>query len=314
MRTARQRLIPLLLVPLIPAPVSHASAQTAPNAVTVPLVMVNHRPFVDVTFRRADGTTRTARLLLDTGGGAFIIVEPLARDLGLTWGTPQRGEDGVFAAPSRVPDVRIDGFPLQLNPQRVAVAIGSTNIMTTASGAQADGMIPGHVLSQYHVVFDYPARTLTLARPGVLTPRGAALAMAVNPRSGFARTEILVDGNVHGMLLDTGASFTMVSEALLKSWGAAHPDWKRYAGAYGDAATLGGQTLETMFLPALEWGGQQVSDAGVTSQQEGVFEKYMSRMMAAPIEGSLAGNVLEQFRVEIDYANQKLYLVRGRDR
>jgi hypothetical protein len=36
----------------------------------------------------------------------------------------------------------------------------------------------------------------------------------------------------------------------------------------------------------------------------------MSQMMAAPIVGSLAGNVLKHFRVELDYANEKLYLSR----
>jgi len=34
----------------------------------------------------------------------------------------------------------------------------------------------------------------------------------------------------------------------------------------------------------------------------------MSGMMSAPIVGSLAGNVLERFRVELDYPNQTLYL------
>ena len=46
----------------------------------------------------------------------------------------------------------------------------------------------------------------------------------------------------------------------------------------------------------------------MTSRREGVFEKYMSSMMTAPIIGSLAGNVLSHFRVELDYPDQKLYL------
>jgi hypothetical protein len=47
---------------------------------------------------------------------------------------------------------------------------------------------------------------------------------------------------------------------------------------------------------------------GVTSQREGVFEHWMSSLMTAPIVGSLAGNVLGQLRVELDYPEQKLYL------
>src|SRR5262249_50445924 len=111
-----------------------------------------------------------------------------------------------------------------------------------------------------------------------------------------------------GMLIDTGASFTMVSEALLKSWGRDHPDWERHQGAFGEAATLGGTTLETMILPGGQWGTNKLSEFGVTSQREGTFERYMSSMMAAPIVGSLAGNVLKRFRLELDYANAKLYI------
>lgn len=46
----------------------------------------------------------------------------------------------------------------------------------------------------------------------------------------------------------------------------------------------------------------------MVSQQAGVFEKWMSSMMTAPIVASLAGNVLEKFRGDLDYPNQKLYL------
>ncbi|HJZ82516.1 MAG TPA: hypothetical protein VKD91_19285 [Pyrinomonadaceae bacterium] len=52
----------------------------------------------------------------------------------------------------------------------------------------------------------------------------------------------------------------------------------------------------------------QLTQFGVTSQRQGTFERYMSSMMTAPIVGSLAGNVLKRFRVELDYPNAKLYL------
>lgn len=126
-------------------------------------------------------------------------------------------------------------------------------------------------------------------------------------RTGFPRTEIEIAGTKYGVLLDTGASFTMVSEVVLKAWGAAHPDWPRAAGAVGEAATLGGQTLETMTLPSGTWGAQPLPSFGVVSQREGTFERYMSGMMKEPIVGSLAGNVLRRFRLDLDYPNEKLY-------
>lgn len=259
-------------------------AQRTPDRVTVPLIVEGNRPYVLVTFQRPDGSERTARFLLDTGGGGFLITEPLARELGLTMGAEMREEGRVFAPVTSPVRASIGTLPLTLNPQRVAVVIGTDNVLPTANAGHAEGMVPGHVLAQYHVVFDYPAATFTLASPGVLIPRGTPLPMPVS-KQGFPRTEVEVDGRRYGMLLDTGASFTMVSEVLLKTWGGRHPDWPRHPGAFGDAATLGGQTLETMFVPQGTWAAFPLREFGVTSQREGTFERYMSGMMRRPIVG-----------------------------
>jgi predicted aspartyl protease len=292
------------------APTAPAAPQQPGDRATVPLHIEGHRPFVDIAFRKADGSTRTARFLVDSGGGGFLIVEPLAVDLGLQLGPTMEEEGERFARVASKVDASIGGVALDLEPDRVLVLVGKDNMLPPAAPGHADGLLPGHVLAHYHVVFDYPARTFTIAHPGALVPEGTPLSMPVARQSGFPRTEIEVDGKTLGLLLDTGASFTMVSQALLEDWGKAHADWKRHKGAYGEAATLGGQTLETMFIPRVTWGGHALTDVGVVSQQAGVFEKWMSSMMVAPIVGSLAGNVLETFRVDLDYPNQKLYLSR----
>jgi predicted aspartyl protease len=284
------------------------AASQVKDQVTVPLIVEGNRPFIELTFYRADGSKRSARFLIDSGGGGFLLSEPLARDLGLTWGEVSEEEGKKFAAAKTIPRVSVGEFDVQLNPERVAVVIGSDNLAPKGAPGHADGLFPGHVLAQYHVVFDYPKGTFTLARTGILTPKGDALPMPVGKRSGFPRTEIEVAGKTYGFLIDTGASFTMVSEVLLKSLGSDHQDWERHAGAFGEAATLGGQTLETMFIPAARWGPRQLERFGVVSQREGTFERFMSSMMTAPIVGSLAGNVLKRFRVELDYQNNKLYL------
>ncbi len=287
-------------------------AQPADRA-SVPLALEGNRPFVQVTFRKPDGTTRTALFLLDTGGGGFLITEPLARELGLKWGPTMREEGAEFGVVTNPPQASIGELTLTLNPARTLVIIGSDNVLPRAAPGRAEGMVPGHVLAQYHVVFDYPNATFTIARPNVLTPQGTGLPMRVGKRSGFPRTEITVSGSTYGLLLDTGASFTMVSEVVLKAWGQQHSEWPRHTGAFGEAAMLGGQTLETMFVPGARWGSYDVSEFGVVSQRKGTFERYMSGMMAAPIVGSLGGNVLKRFRVELDYAHERLYLSPGLD-
>lgn len=307
--STRARALAFVLAACAPAPgTTRPEPPRTVDQATVPLRVEGNRPYIDVAFRKADGATHTARFLVDSGGGGFLIVEPLARELGLALGETIDEEGEKLARTTSAVNASVGGMPLELNAERIFVLIGKDNIVPPVAPGHADGLFPGHVLSRYHVVFDYPRATFTIARPGVLTPRGAAMAMPVSAESGFPRTEIQIDGATHGMLLDTGASFTMVSDALLKAWGSAHPDWKRHPGAYGEAATLGGTTLETMFVPRATWGGAALTDVGVTSQREGVFENWMSSMMTAPISGALAGNVLKRFRVELDYPNQKLYL------
>jgi predicted aspartyl protease len=275
--------------------------------VTVPLLVEGNRPFIDITFIRPNGSNRVARFIIDSGGGGFLITEPLARDLGLHWGPISREEGSELANATETPRAYVGDFPLDLDPSRVIVLVGADNALPKVAPGHADGLLPGHVLAHYLVVFDYPGGKFTLARKNAWQPKGTPLPMPVG-RTGYPRTEIEVAGTKYGMLIDTGASFTMVSEVLLKQWGTAHPDWPRYKGAFGEAKTLGGATLETMTIPAGLWGPNKLSEFGVTSQREGTFEKYMSGMMAAPIVGSLAGNVLKRFRLVLDYPNAKLYI------
>jgi len=310
-KTMRLKLLLILFACLCLIAVNRDPAQTpAPGRgaeqVTVPLTVEGNRPFIDLTFRRADGSTRTARFLVDSGGGGFMMTEPLARDLGLHWGEVFTEENHKLALLTEMPKAFVGDFPLELNPQRTGVQLESDNILPESAG-HADGMIPGQVLSHYLVIFDYPKGQFTLARANVLTPKGNPLPMPFLPFPGYPRTEIEVAGAKYGLLIDTGASFSLVSDAVLQAWGRDHPDWPRHQGAYGEAKMLGGRTLETMTVPGGLWGANKLTEFGVTSQPDFVFVKN-SRSMAAPIVGSLAGNVLKRFRLVLDYPNQKLYV------
>jgi hypothetical protein len=71
---------------------------------TVPMHLDHNRPFIDVTLTGLHGQPRLARFWVDTGGGAFILAEPLARELGLLHDSADndRGDGGEeFAA---IPD------------------------------------------------------------------------------------------------------------------------------------------------------------------------------------------------------------------
>ena len=177
----------------------------------------------------------------------------------------------------------------------------------------AEGLVPGRLLRKYHVIFDYPAKTFTMARPGTVTPRGERLPAPIG-RTGFPRIELTIAGETQGFLLDTGATYTMISRAVLDRWAVAQPAWPNAIGAVGMANMFGGKIeAEALMLrmPEATLGTLRIDHAAAVSRPIGTFEKYMSAMMTAPIVGAIGGNILKQLRVEIDYAGGVVYIQRG---
>jgi hypothetical protein len=260
-----------------------------------------------LSFRRPDGSFRKARTWVDTGGGWFAITESLANDIGAKRrGEPAKSDDGqaIDIAP---PTVYLGDLPLDLSSAHTSALVNADRI---DPGIDAEAFLPARVLMHYQVVFDYPARRFTLARPGVLQPQGRPVSSPVQKESGFPRIEIEIDGKPYGFLLDTGAAYTMISRNLLDRLAAEHPNWPRLTGAVGEANMLGDGDTNALLvrLRKIQWGPFEIQDVGVVSRPTGTFETYMSRLMTDGIVGAVAGNVLRTFRVEIDYANGVTYL------
>jgi predicted aspartyl protease len=289
-----------------------SNSRTGQPGVTVPLYVDFNRPFIDLEFKKPDGSLRTARFWVDTGGGGFIICEPLARELDLKFG-PEGGEQGRRFAATTPPKVTLGGMPLDLEGARATILIGEKTI---TEGVSAEGLMPGHVLKRYHVIFDYPGKQFTLAPPGSFKPRGTRLDSPVQQQSGFPRIEAQIDGQDYGFLLDTGASFTMISQEVLNQWSGKHAAWQRTSGAVG-SANMGLGKMEAsatmMRIPNVKLAGFKLPTMTAVSRPPGTFEKYMSQMMTGPIIGAIGGNVLKAFRVEIDYANGVTYLEKHGD-
>lgn len=287
---------------LVTAAALCATTTRAETGTTVPLIIEDGRPLVELTVTGPDGASAQGRFLVDTGGGAFLVPEDLAVAAGITWTETMTAEGQELARPESLPNAQIAGLALPLVAERTLVAIG-----------RDVGLLPAHILAQHHVIFDYPARRFTLAAPGSLEPIGEAMAMPVSQPMGFPRTEIEIGGERVGMLLDTGPPATIMSEVLVDRWTNEQPDWARHDGAFGVAEALqraGGQVLGTLVAEDVRWAGFEVGPVTLAAQREGVFETWMSRMMSAPIVGALGSNVFKDFRIELDYMNETLYVSR----
>jgi len=280
----------------------------------VPIDLRDNRVFVTLTCVRADGSLRPVRFQVDSGGGAVILAESLSHDLALKSIGPVSKEEGDIYQPVSSPQIRIDEMPLDLAGVNTVVLVGSKSEFSPGSGAE--GFLPARVLRKYQVVFDYPARQFTMAQPGALKPRGVPVPSPIAEKSGFPRIELSVDGQKYGFLLDTGAAYTMISQTLIDKWQAAHPNWPHCVGAVGAANMIGGASdakAEMLRIPEMQWGTFDLPRVGVVSRPAGTFEKWMSGMMTAPIVGSIAGNMLRAFRIEIDYPHGVTYLERQAD-
>ncbi|HWI63157.1 MAG TPA: PDZ domain-containing protein [Symbiobacteriaceae bacterium] len=281
--------------------VLHLSAGVE-DVATVPMYVEQDRPIVELDLRGPDGQARTVRCLVDTGGGALFITEGVAQELGLTWG---QGYEGSQLAPVVLPGASIGGVELDREGARVGVWVGPPH----DPGRRDEAFLGGQILARHHVIFDYPNRTFTIDRPGALVPQGEPVRITYPPVMGFPRLEAKIDGEIVGLLLDTGAACSMLSSALLGRLAERHPDWARTVGAVGTANMVGNvdPVLTLMRLGAITCGGVRFANPLVVERHAGNFEEYMTGMMTGPVVGALAGNALKQYRVEIDYANGVAY-------
>jgi len=173
--------------------------------------------------------------------------------------------------------------------------------------------LPVSLLRHEHLVFDYPAQRLTIARPGDLKPKGIEIPCSVNAETGLFMVAATIDGDTVQLGVDNGSAGTWVSDSLTTKWMARHPDWPHAKGAAG-SANFFGVSFETegvlMRLPELGLGPLRAQDVALLGLDQSFFDWY-SKKSAAPVQGFIGSNVLKNFRLEIDFPNQMTYWEKG---
>ena len=131
---------------------SASSSPSSPSSGTVPFIFDDNRIFVELQFVRPDGTLRKALAFVDLGTPAPILLEPLFKELQIDQKRPL-----VF---------RVGGIEIQVESSAVQTDTGS--FMTGPNGKRSipvEAVLPGSVMKNYQVVFDYAKQSLTIARP-----------------------------------------------------------------------------------------------------------------------------------------------------
>jgi hypothetical protein len=258
---------------------------------------------VAVELARPDGTWRQARAWVDTGNEYLIMAEPLARDLGFDV-SGLKGEEHSVELASPAPPMRLGELPLSVEGVRTRVHPGAF----VRPGVPAETNLPASILMHDHVVFDYPAQRITVARPGVLEPKGVGIPCRVS-----AETGLFMVAETAQLGVDNGSAGTWVSTSLTTKWRARHPDWPYATGAAG-SANFFGFPFESegvlMRLPEVGLGALRVQEVGLLGLDQRMFDWY-SRKSAGPVLGFIGANVLRRFRLEIDFPNRMTYWEMG---
>ncbi len=292
-------------------PPEFAVPPASAGPVTLPMSLDHNRIIVDAEFLRPDGSVRKARAWVDTGSQYLLVGEALARDLGLE--ITRSGEQGTQytqAWAARTPRLRLGGLELDMAGVATRVLPGAGVL----PGVPAEAGLPASALRHDHVVFDYPAKRLTVARPGSMKPWGLAVPCKANAETGLLQVSVKIDGETVQLGVDTGSAGTWVSSALTSAWKSRHPDRPVSTGAVGSANFFGfpfeaGGVL--MRLPEVRIGALPAREVGLLGLDPGLFEWY-SKKSAGPVAGFLGGNVLKDFRIEIDYPKRMTYWQAGR--
>jgi hypothetical protein len=254
---------------------------------------------------RADGTLRATRFIFDSGGGAIILDEALASDLGLKpIGEPIQDEGSRFT-PVNPPDALFGSTSIALSTSKAFVHLGKQSFDTRES---VEGLLPGKALEPYQVVLDYPNESFTIAPAGCVLHRGIKVRSPFISGSGHPQIDVEIAGRKFSLLLDTGSRVTLARWDVLKALSATHPMWPHASGASGSADMPGGNGGEFMLrVPELRWGALQVRNVLLVSRPDTTYSADNFET-PGPISGALGGNVLRNFRVEIDYPNGTTYL------
>ena len=255
---------------------------SAQNTATVPVTLDHNRVIIDVRFRMPDGSTTRVRAWVNNGTQEMTITDHLAKKLRLST------TDGTTPPPSEIRIGTLAIHPTQIKQTRVVIA-GSV-----APGLSPEITLPAPLLRDYDLLVDYPNRELTIAAPGSMHFKGTAVKSLSEGESLQLPSEFA--GKKQTLTLDLGSSITSIPAAIASKLEKNHPHMTgavAIANQWGSADETRSIVLR---LPLLRVGGVSEKDVVVSSSTTDT--------------AILGANVLQAYRVGIDYQHATVYFDR----
>jgi hypothetical protein len=281
---------------------------------TVPFIFDDNRVFAELTFVRPDGALRKAIADVDLGTPKMVIDQKFGKEL-----QPDQNKPLLL----RVGNLEI---PIESSAFEIDTGLGFTG-RDGKRTIPVEAILPGGLLKNYQVVFDYAKRTLTIAQPGTLESKGEGVPCRVNEKTGLISVTGAIAEHSYALAIDCGSAYSWIRDDVAQQWVRAHPDWKRGTGAVGEAnmqtRTDGVEAKATILrLPETRLGSLTLKQVGVLgisaeappippapgdSAMKGDFFDWYSKKAPEPVIGWIGGNVLKGFRVMIDFPRRMIY-------
>lgn len=281
-----------------------AFADPLPELAHVPMLMDNNRVTIEVNVTSAEGRTETVHAWVDTGNPDLWISAGLAERLGLWHHSPEADSPLGKVYLVETPQVfDIAGFQLKVPRSVRGIAFVAPSVLP---GMDADINIPASVLAQAEIELDYPNKRLGIGKPGSGSHSGTKAVVSIDPTTSRVKMPAVIDGVTYQVGLDSGAGYSSIDQALMQHLLQAHPDWPHLTGYLGPSNSRGlaeELTLHLIRIPQMTWGPLQLDQVGMDE----ILEASKRLPSAGDVIGALGGNVLKNFRIDIDYADGIAY-------
>lgn len=286
-----------------------SQAQAAPA--TIPATIDHNRVIINADVPLPDGTAQTVRVWVDNGNPELEISRRLATTLGLA---VTCGEQECSAPPPKaltiggmiIPLTDLKEAKIPLRPVSAAAVL--------ASGMNAEMNLPAGILRHYDVLIDFPKHRFTIGPPGSIHFLGSSSKVQINAQNGLIQVPGKIENKKYNLTLDVGSCISFLSEDLFDKLTSAHPNWPHMTGAVG-SANMWGAADETkwkvMRLDRVEFGPLFLNNVAVVALPGSVTDFFQKRA-GIPTMGVMGANVLQNYRVGLDYAHSVVYFDIGR--
>jgi len=280
-------------------------------AVTVPAAIDHNRVVITVEIPMANGSTQKVHAWVDNGNPEFELSRRLATSLGLAVSCtdtecsalpPQQIYVGTIA----IPLAGLKEAKIPLKPVSAAAVLDP--------GMDVEMNLPSSVLRHYDVLINFPDHMFSIGQPGSIHFNGVSGKLLVNADNGLIQVPSQIEGKKYNLALDVGSSISFLAEELFDKLAGAHADWPQMRGAVGPANMWGADAeskWKLMRLDRVQFGPLFLSNVAVVALPKSTVD-FFGKRAGIPTVGILGANMLQNYRVGLDYAHSTVYFDLGR--